>query len=293
MEYYRQAHQFNPENVQAIIAQAVLTERSGNFDEALGYYDKAMELSPDDPGVRAAARNLQEKVEWNSNLEKRKRIDQLVQDLLNAGSSMVGRGLADEWTSPPLTIWLMDFKTTGYGLSEGTETLVQSMTAAHLMEHSRSRIVERALMDRLLEELKIGTSQLANPSTALELGRLTAALVLISGHIHYRGAMIQATVRIIETETGLVAAVVNESFNQNDSASQIAVLLANKLADQLSTLYPLRCKIIAIDDTGIVLNIGNLHGVKSGQKFKGVDTDIIAKVVSTGNDTSPGDIARR
>ena len=193
--FYRQAAQFDPQNAQAVVAQATLNERLGNHKEALRLYQQAIEVRPDEPSVRAAAQALREKLAWESDQEKRNRIDKLIKDLTTGKTTNPINKPTDDWTSSPLTVWLLNFKTKGYGLVEGEEVLVESTVAEELMGQSRIRIVERAMMDRLMEELTLGSSTLADPATALALGRMMAAKILLSGQIFHYGSRSEVAVR--------------------------------------------------------------------------------------------------
>ena len=64
----------------------------------------------------------------------------------------------------------MDFDAEGYSLKEGQEHLIVSGLTDQLLQHSRAQLVERALLDKLMEELKLGTSNLTDSRTALSLG---------------------------------------------------------------------------------------------------------------------------
>jgi hypothetical protein len=280
LEFYRQAAQLDPRNAQAVVAQATLNERLGNQKEALRLYQQAMEVKPDEPSVRAAAQALREKLAWESDQEKRNRVDKLIKDLTAGKATNLVNKPLDDWTSSPLTVWLLHFNTKGYGLVEGEEVLVNSMVAEELMAQSRIRIVERALMDRLMEELTLGSSKLADPATAIALGRMMAAKILLSGQIVHYGSKSQVAVRIIETETGLVKAVVNESFENIITPSKISQILAENLIAQFSAHFPLRGKIETMENDDIIINVGSQQGVEVGQKFKAVDVDVTIEIIS-------------
>jgi hypothetical protein len=129
-------------------------------------------------------------------------------------------------------------------------------------------------LDKLLEELRLGTGKLVDPETALSLGKILTARVILSGQIIYQGPQTQVNFRIIETETGAVKAVVNEIFEIPVSSSNLAEKLSDALIFKFENLYPLRGKIKDIQDNQVVLNIGTKQGVQVKHKFKVVDTDI-------------------
>jgi class 3 adenylate cyclase/CHAT domain-containing protein/tetratricopeptide (TPR) repeat protein len=280
LKIYKQASLIDPKNFQAVVAQAIINERLGNQQEALRLYQQAIETKPGEPSVSAAADALRDKIEWQSDLEKRKRIDQLVQELSTRKTSIVEKAPSDDWTSTPLTVWLLNFKIKGNSLREGEDVLVENMFAKQLIEGGRVRIVERALMDRLMEELKLGSSELTDPNTLINLGRLMAVKILLPGQIIHYGTNSWISLRIIETETGLVRAAVTESFKNNTSPSNIAKALAEKLAGQFKNYYPLRGRILTIEKDDITLNIGSLQGVEVGQKFSAVEFDARIEIIS-------------
>ena len=56
--------------------------------------------------------------------------------------------------------------------------------------------------------------------------------------------------------------------------------------EELKQLYPLRGKISEVKDGQIRLNIGQMQGVKTGQRFRVIDEDVILEVTSTQKDAS-------
>jgi hypothetical protein len=199
---------------------------------------------------------------------------------------------SDGWTSLPLTMWLMDFKTQGYSIQEGEERLLASGITDQLIQHSRVQVVERALLDKLLEELKLGTSKLIDRNTALSLGKIMAARLILPGQLIYAGPQTQVSVRLIETETGRITAALSESFGSAVPASVLTERLSKKLLEKLKKLYPLRGKISEVKGDEIRLNIGQKAGVKMGQQFKVKDEDLTLKVIAVQLDMSLTKIAK-
>jgi hypothetical protein len=146
--------------------------------------------------------------------------------------------------------------------------------------------VERAVLETLLGELKLGTSKLADRNVALSLGKLLAARFILTGKITHSGPYTQVSLRLIETETGRIPAVVNEAFGAAVPASELSEKLSRVLLEKLQKLYPLRGIISEIKADKITLNIGQETGVTPGQRFKVVDEEITLEVVSALPDTS-------
>jgi tetratricopeptide (TPR) repeat protein len=292
LRYYQQATEIAPASSKGYLSQALVLEGRGRYDEALNLLGKAQEQAPQDQLIASITKETREKVALANDKEKQQRIDQLVKELLETMKSPPRALPTDGWTSLPLTMWVMDFQARGYSLQEGEERLLVSGLMDNLLQHGRIQVVERALLDRLLEELKLGTSDLADRRTALSLGKILAARLMLPGQLIYSGPQTQVSMRVIETETGRIRAAVNEALGSSVPASILAEKLSTQLIGKLEELYPLRGKIAEVRDEEIKLNIGQNVGVREGGQFKVVDEDLILEVISTQNDISLAKIAR-
>jgi TolB-like protein len=75
-----------------------------------------------------------------------------------------------------------------------------------LVNRNRFRVVERKLLEKILEEQKLSQTKLIERSTALSVGRLAAAQSIITGSIIETRQGIEAVARIIDTETSEIMA---------------------------------------------------------------------------------------
>ncbi len=278
MEYYRKSAELAPGMGRAYASQAMLLDRLGEYEQALDMFNRAEEASLIDPGYTVVARETGKKAALKNDREKQEQIDALVKDLLENMKEPKTLVPEDGWTSMPLTMWIMEPETIGYSLQEGKEQIIGSCVLDNLINNSRVSIVERGILDKLLEELKLGTSRLADQSTALSLGRIMAARMILTGKVHYSGEVTQITFRLIETETGQVKAAINEEFNSDMPASEIAEKLTDILAEKIHALYPLRGIVSGMNDKLIAINIGQNHGVRQGQRFRVKDTDLVLEI---------------
>jgi class 3 adenylate cyclase/CHAT domain-containing protein len=280
LEYYQKATEAAPGSRSGYLSQALFLEDKGDYREALSLLEKARAMEPEDPTVTGMADEIRKKAIYLEDQEKQARIDGLVKELLESMKSPPRALPWDGWTSSPLTVWILDFQTQGYSLQEGEERLLAAGISEELLQGSRVQLVERQLLEKLLEELKLGTSNLADQSTALSLGRLLAAKLILRGQVVYSGPQTQVSMRIIETETGRISAAVNETFGSAVPLSTVAAKLSGILVDKLVKLYPLRGKISENGNEQVTLNIGEAAGVAAGQTFKAVDEDLTFEVVS-------------
>ena len=292
LEYYQSAARAAPESGLGYLSQAVVLDDKGEYGKALGLFEKARKFAPKDQVLAALTNETRKKADLADDQERQDRIDQMVKELVETIKSPPASVPSDGWSSRPLTLWVMDFKTRGYSLQEGGEKLLVSGIQDQLLENGRVRLVERALLDKLLAELKLGTSKLADKQTALSVGRILAAKLILIGQVVYSGPETQVSFRMIETETGRITAAVNETFGASVPASILSEKLSGKLLEKLNKLYPLRGKIAEVKEKEVKLDIGQMAGTRKGQKFNVVGQDISLEIIYDQPDTAVARVVR-
>jgi len=284
LSYYEQASQAAPDTSRGYLSQAMLIHKQGDAQAALGLLKKVRGQSPQNPAVEAFAIETRRQVELAQDEKREQRIDELVKELLANMDQPPRAEIGDGWTSRPLTLWIMDFKTKGYSVQEGEETLLMAGVTDHLLKEERVQLVERALLDKLLGELKMGSSELADRRTALAVGKLMAARLIASGTIVYSGPHTQVSLRLFETESGRIMASVNETVGNAVPVYELASRLTENLSSKIERKYPLRGKIIQIDGNTATINIGVNVGVQEEQVFGIVGSEIQLETVAVEND---------
>lgn len=76
----------------------------------------------------------------------------------------------------------------------------------NLHQTGKFHIVERALLEKAIKELKLSLSDLFNPESAQQLGRLVSADRIVTGTITVFSSMIDVNARMIDTQTGGISA---------------------------------------------------------------------------------------
>ena len=286
LNYYKQSTAAAPDNETGYLSQALLQDEMGNPEEALRVLDKARQIAPQDRMLAAITDQTQQKVQLGKDREKQARIDELAKELLEKMKQPPRALPSDGWTSRPLTLWIMDFDTRGYSLQEGEVRLVVTGISDNVLQHSRAQLVERALLDKVMQELQLGSSRLADRNTALALGKILAARLILSGQIIYAGPQTQISVRLIETETGRISAAFTETVGSAVPVSVLSQKLSDNLIVKLEKLYPLRGKIVNQSDSEVSINVGLNVGVRMGQNFKAADDDVTMEVIAVQPDQS-------
>ena len=289
LNYYHQAAGLDPTNARALSSQAILLERQEKYEDALRVYALASSLAPDDASLQAAAGQIRDRLAAMEDKARAVRIDRLVEDILSA-DRIAPVASVQAWTSPPLTIWLLDFETSGFSSQEGAERLIRGLIEDRMVKNNRVQMVERALLDKLLAELKLGSSRLTDRSTALSVGRLAAARGILSGRLLFMQGHLRAAVRLIDCETGLVRASMIEAFDQTASPDAVAERLFSRIINELQKNYPIRATIAAMRQGHAIIDAGQRHGVAPGMSFSGQAGAVTVRVRSAGNEESEADV---
>ncbi len=165
------------------------------------------------------------------------------------------------WRSILPTLAFLNIKTNGITVVEKEYILSRITDTLH--DSKRVQVVERGVLDKLLEELKLSSSQLADPATALRIGRILSAKLISTGSIVRDGNEWQVSMRMIETETTLIKAALTEGLKTKEKKN-VAERLSQEILKKIRTEYPLKGRILAFEGERVVLDIGSKEGVTVG-----------------------------
>jgi hypothetical protein len=143
--------------------------------------------------------------------------------------------------SGPVTMVIMDVKPAGAGGFDDRDNMVSQLTQV-LQNGSTVQMVERELLDKLLEELKLSSSALADPATALKIGRILSARIIITGSIMAEGNRQTVILRLIDTETTAIRKVVSAETKTKIPDRETAKELGTQILDWAKTEYPQQVK---------------------------------------------------
>jgi class 3 adenylate cyclase/CHAT domain-containing protein len=144
----------------------------------------------------------------------------------------------DTWSSRPLTMVIMDIKSPDVNSSEKLGQLLNKS----LQAESRINLVEREILDKLLQELKLSTSALADPMTSLKLGKLLSARFIITGSIIPDKNNQTIVLRFIDTETTAIKKVISAETSSKEIDSKTIDRLGAQIIEWVKTEYPMKEK---------------------------------------------------
>jgi len=268
-ELYDKAVSIDPFYITGTTNKGLTYEKEGKLDQALESYKKALSVDQNDTFAAVLAKKAQELINLQNNSEKKKRMDGLVNDLAERFRSQQTtlKTKEDEWTSPPMILSFIDFHEKG-GLSErdGFATVLSTQLTNYLNASGRVKVVERALMESLLDELNLGSSDLADTETALKLGNVLAAKIIVTGSIYYLPQKTLLSLRLIDTETSAIPQVTTWQIS-GGSLDRELFKLNREILKTVILKYPLKGYIVTESGDQFIINLGANQGVVTGTKF--------------------------
>lgn len=193
--------------------------------------------------------------------------DALIQELAQRykENRMTTPSHSDDWTSSnQLSIAFLDIS--GFGINDAERDFILNKTSEDLRMTKRYSIVEREIIDKLLEELNLSTSALTDPATALKLGRILSANLIVTGSLSHQGEQWLANLRFIETETTAIKCSVS-ALIEKGGAEMVASELSEAINSKLRIEFPLQAKVTSVSGKTVEINIGELSGVSAGMTF--------------------------
>jgi hypothetical protein len=109
-----------------------------------------------------------------------------------------------------------------------------------MSENERLSVMEREALEELLTELKLGTSNLADPKAALALGKVIPAGLIATGTLRAEDGRFAVDLRFAETETTQLSAFISQTQEEEESIPDFAKRLARQIAEKINETYPLK-----------------------------------------------------
>ena len=269
-ELYDQAVTVDPYLVEATSNKGMSYQREGKWDQALDAYRKASAVSTTDAFAALLARKAQERVTLQNDVAKRRQIDALVKDLAERYRQQKANAPAseDEWTSRPLAFAFVDFQEKG-GLSDrdGLATIFTAQLAERLNASGRLKVVDRVVLDSLLSELNLGSSDLANPETALRLGRVMAARIMGTGTLFTMPADTLVNLRLVDTETSAIAKTLTQRMGPESGWDKQLHRLNRDILAAIVAGYPLQGFVVEASGDQVLINLGAAQGMVEGTRM--------------------------
>ncbi len=115
------------------------------------------------------------------------------------------------------TIAIKDFQVIR-GHDKNIATYIQEDMTTALVNSGQFNVVERLKLESVINELKLAQTGIMDTGQAQKVGRLIGADLILTGTLAQMGKDWNANLRLINTETGLIIAAINQSGELNELA---------------------------------------------------------------------------
>jgi tetratricopeptide (TPR) repeat protein len=272
---FDQAVDLDPYYLEPTSNKGVTYEKEGLWSKALQEYRKALKLNQADAIASVLAQNAQKILALQKDAAGKERMDRLVKDLVKRYKQQKATGVEhaqDEWTSRPMVMTFLDLQESG-GLAsrDGLGIVLETRIGELLNDSGRVQVVERAVMEQLLSELNLGSSELADPNTALKLGKVLAAKLIGTGSLIYLPDSTLVNLRLIDTETSAIAKTITLRLPAGVDLEREMFEINRTILKSVMTKYPLQGYIVKVEGDQVMLNLGSRQGVSSGSGFQVIE----------------------
>lgn len=267
---YEQAIALDPYNVVALSNEGAAKRSKGDLEGAQAALERAQNIRQDDLAAMML-QQIQRELKRANDIEQAKLIDKQIQDLSARIKEMKASGAqqqADSWSTRPLVMaFLPSNYTPVFFERAGTDVVLQRELESVLQEGGEVGVVEREMLDKLLQELNLGSSELADPSTQRNLGRVLSAGVLGFLEFAQLGQDKMMYLRLIDSETSAILGILRQKIDE-DNPAEVVRAVAEELVAKMANGDVLKGKIAdASADDAIYINLGSRHGAVEGQEF--------------------------
>jgi len=148
-----------------------------------------------------------------------------------------------------------------------------------LVQEGRFDVIERRLLEKVIEEQKIGVSGLVDESSASKLGKVLGAKIVITGTVLEFQNVLEVNARILEVESSSIIAA--ENVKSTSGAARLEDLVF-EMAQKIIKDFPLEGYIAQRTGTTVMLDLGQRSGIRRGMRFVAYKEGRVIKHPKTG-----------
>lgn len=176
-------------------------------------------------------------------------------------------------------IAVLDFQLQGEGYeTKDMGSIVAEWFITALVKEGRFDVVERAMLNKILNEQKMGVSGIVDESSATQLGKILGVKIIISGSVMKLQDVLEVNARIIDVETASIIAAENVKSTASTSLQSLIVQMSDKIIKN----FPLEGYIVARDGDAITIDLGKRTGIKPEMEFMVFKEGAVIKHPKTG-----------
>jgi len=132
----------------------------------------------------------------------------------------------------PRNIAVLDFRTIGQNVDPAAGEALASVIRSALVRGANVRVIEREALAAILKEQDLQMTDMVDPATAVEVGRIAGVDLLVMGSIAGVGSTYTVTSRIVDVTTGEAAEAEEFEAGTLDTYAKLGRLLAALIGEQ-------------------------------------------------------------
>jgi tetratricopeptide (TPR) repeat protein/TolB-like protein len=174
-------------------------------------------------------------------------LDHLASRIVTAMDENVDKTLDEK-----IRIAVMDFLDLEGNITSLGRFIAEELTTRLFLE-KRFEVIERQLLDKVLQELKLNVSGFVDPGSAQELGNILGVSAIVSGTLSDLGNTVKINARLIATTTGTIFAAASVQIIKDEAVEKLLNRVITAPVGFLPSFDPLPS---AIESPEVVMPIG-------------------------------------
>ncbi len=163
-----------------------------------------------------------------------------------------------------LNIAILPFVAKGIGGELGEIDLLDKLTTV-FVNLNRFKVIERAQLEKILEEQKLGMAGIVDVSTAAEIGKGIGVDAVVCGSLVRAGNSASIDARLVDTETAAIITA-KDAFSNNVSLAALTQMISEVAGKIKSDLPLVSGYVIQLESQRLTLDLGRANNVRKGMK---------------------------
>ncbi len=147
-----------------------------------------------------------------------------------------------------------------------------------LVKEGRFDVVERRLLQKVLQEHQLAMSGVVDDTSISELGTILGVKIIISGAVLHFQNIIEVNARIIDVSNGSIIAAESVKSSSAVGLEDLVVQMAQIIIKD----FPLEGYIVRRNGDKVFIDLGKIAGVKVGMRFMTYKEGNVIKHPKTG-----------
>lgn len=163
-----------------------------------------------------------------------------------------------------LSIAVLPFESKGIGSSLGQIDLLDKLITG-FVNSNRFKVIERAQLEKILVEQKLGLSGIIDVSTAAQIGKGIGVDGVVCGSITQGGNAVTIDARLIDTETAAIISA-KDAYSNSVSLQNLSQMLTDLATKFKADLPILHGYVIGVQSEKVTIDLGHRNGIKKGMR---------------------------